>query len=295
MGHGFTGCRAELHLDARECGESSGMVAAGAATVDAAGNAYVAWASYSKAGGARGMVHLYVARSADGGKTWSPSLLDVSAAAPGCETEECSEAYLGAQVALASDAGGTLYAVWSAGNLKMGPQRIYFSSSTNKGESWLPRVNLSYADPGVEHAFPAIAAGSNGDVRVAWMDARSAPYWNTYYRSSSNGGATWGEEIQLSGYVIGISLHREEGLPFPVRRLFRDGDRQPRRHARGLGRGIELPSAWIDPARQRALGLAAVTVAVVGASRPTSANLRITSCLPVTGAQSLNRLTVPSG
>ena len=187
----------------------------GAATVDAAGNAYVAWASYAKAGGARGMVNLYVARSADGGKSWSPDLLDVSAAAPGCESEECSEAYLGAQVALAADAGGTLYAAWSAGSLKMGPQRIYFSSSTNHGENWLPRLNLSSAKPGVEHAFPAIVAGNNGDVRVAWMDARNAPYWNTYYRSSSNGGATWGEEIRLSSYVPGYRYIAKQGFRFP--------------------------------------------------------------------------------
>jgi hypothetical protein len=187
----------------------------GAATVDAAGNAYVAWASYSKAGGARGMVNLYVARSADGGKTWSPSRLDASAAAPGCETEECSEAYLGAQVALAADAGGTLYAAWSAGSLGMGPQRIYFSSSTNHGENWLPRVSLSSAEPGVEHAFPAIVAGNNGDVRVAWMDTRNAPYWNTYYRSSSNGGATWGEEIRLSRYVRGYRYIATKGFRFP--------------------------------------------------------------------------------
>ena len=187
----------------------------GAVTVDSAGNAYVVWASYSKAGGARGMVNLYVARSADGGKTWNPSLLDVSAAAPECGTEECSEAYLGAQVALATDAGGTLYAAWSAGTLKMGPQRIYFSSSTNHGENWLRRVSLSYAEPGVEHAFPAIVAGSNGDVRVAWMDARNAPYWNTYYRSSSNGGATWAEEIRLSSYVPGYRYIGKKGFRFP--------------------------------------------------------------------------------
>jgi len=187
----------------------------GAATVDSAGNAYVAWASYSKAGGARGMVNLYVARSGDGGKTWNPSRLDASAAAPGCETEECSEAYLGAEVALATDAGGTLYAAWSAGSLGMGPQRIYFSSSTNHGENWLPRASLSYAESGVEHAFPAIVAGNNGDVRVAWMDARNAPYWNAYYRSSSNGGATWGEEIRLSSYVPGYRYIATKGFRFP--------------------------------------------------------------------------------
>jgi hypothetical protein len=92
----------------------------GAATVDPAGNAYLAWASYSKAGGARGSVNLYVAKSADAGKTWSPTLLDVSAAAPDCKDEDCGEAYLGAQVALTSDADGTLYALWSAGSAASG-------------------------------------------------------------------------------------------------------------------------------------------------------------------------------
>ena len=191
----------------------------GAATVDPAGSVYLAWASYSKAGGARGAVNLYVAKSADAGKAWSATLLDVSAAAPGCKDEECGEAYLGAQIALTSDAAGTLYALWSAGSASLGPQRIYFSSSTNGGENWLPRISVSYAEPGVEHAFPAIVAGNTGDVRIAWMDSRSSspnsPYWNTYYRSSSNGGATWGEEIRVSGYVPGYRYIGKEGFRFP--------------------------------------------------------------------------------
>ena len=187
----------------------------GAATVDPLGNAYLAWASYSKAGGARGSVNLYVAKSADAGKAWSTTLLDVSAASPGCKDEECGEGYLGAQAALTSDADGTLYALWSAGNASMGPQRIYFSSSTNGGESWLPKVSVSYAESGVEHAFPAIVAGNTGDVRIAWMDRRHSPYWNTYYRSSSNGGATWGEEIRISGYVPGYRYIGKEGFRFP--------------------------------------------------------------------------------
>jgi hypothetical protein len=195
----------------------------GAATVDPAGNAYLAWASYSKAGGARGAVNLYVAKSGDGGKDWSATQLDVSAAAPGCKGEECGEAFLGAQIGLTSDADGTLYALWSAGSVPLGPQRIYFSSSTNGGENWLPRVSVSYAELGVEHAFPAIVAGNTGDVRVAWMDkrdisrnsSRNSPYWNTYYRSSINGGATWGEEMRISGYMPGYRYIGKEGFRFP--------------------------------------------------------------------------------
>ena len=191
----------------------------GAATVDPAGNAYLAWASYSKAGGARGAVNLYVAKSADAGKAWSATLLDVSAAAPDCKDEDCGEAFLGAQVALASDAAGTLYALWSAGSVPLGPQRIYFSSSTNGGENWLPRASVSSAGPGVEHAFPAIVAGNSSDVRIAWMDKRSSsrnsPHWNTYYRSSSNGGATWGDVTRISGYVRGYRYISQEGFSFP--------------------------------------------------------------------------------
>jgi BNR repeat-like domain len=196
---------------------SPGWSLLGSATVDPAGNAYLSWASYSKAGGARGSVNLYVAKSVDAGKSWSPTptLLGVSAAAPGCQGEECAEGYLGAQVALTSDADGTLYALWNAGGAHWGPQRIYFSSSTNGGESWLPRVSVSSAGSGVEHAFPAIVASNNGDVRIAWMDKRNSPNWNTYYRSSSNGGATWGEEIRISGYVPGYRYIGREGFRFP--------------------------------------------------------------------------------
>jgi hypothetical protein len=191
----------------------------GAATVDPAGTAYLAWSSYSRAGGARGAVNLYIAKSADAGKTWNAAPLDTSTAPPGCKAEECGEAYLGPQIALTSDSEGTLYALWNAGRASMGPQRIYFSSSTDGGENWLPRVSVSSAAKGVEHAFPAIAAGASGDVRIAWMDARNSTrkssYWNLYYRSSSNGGATWGEETRVSTYVPGYRYISHEGFRFP--------------------------------------------------------------------------------
>ena len=191
----------------------------GAAAVDPAGNAYLAWSSYSKAGGARGAVNLYIAKSGDQGKTWTPTPLGVSAAAPACKVEECGEAYLGPQIALTSDSDGTLYALWNAGNISRGPQRVYFSSSTDGGENWISRVSVSSAASGVEHSFPSIVAGNSGDVRIAWMDTRNSshtsPAWNVYYRNSSNGGATWGEEIRVSSYVRGFRYISNKGFSFP--------------------------------------------------------------------------------
>ena len=199
----------------------SGWSLLGSATIDPAGNAYLAWSSYSKADGARGAVNIYIAKSGDAGKTWIATQLDISKAAPGCKNEECGEAYLGPQIALSSDSDGTLYAVWNAGGVSMGPQRIYFSSSTDGGDNWIPRASVSSATSGVEHAFPAIAAGNSGDVRIAWMemDARNSSdtskAWNVFYRNSSNGGATWGDETRVSSYVPGYRYISNKGFSFP--------------------------------------------------------------------------------
>ena len=124
---------------------------------------------------------------------------------------------------MTSDAAGTLYALWNAGSTNKGPERIYFASSTSGGAIWSPRVDASKASSGVEHAFPAVTAGSAGDVRIAWMDARNSPLWNVYYRSSTNGGATWSGESKLSSYVAGYSYIQPNGFSFPFGDYFEMG------------------------------------------------------------------------
>jgi hypothetical protein len=45
-----------------------------------------------------------------------------------------------------------------------------------------------------------------GDVRIAWMDTRHNPLWNTYYRSSTNGVPLSPEtQLELRSW---LSLHR---------------------------------------------------------------------------------------
>jgi len=192
-----------------------GWSLAGGGTIDPEGNVYFAWAGYTQNGGAKGPVNLYISQSSDRGATWSSTLLDISGAPPDCSAYECGWAFLGAQITMTSDAAGTLYALWNAGSTNKGPERIYFASSTSGGAIWSPRVDVSKASSGVEHAFPAVTAGSAGDVRIAWMDARNSPLWNVYYRSSTNGGATWSGESKLSSYVAGYSYIQPNGFSFP--------------------------------------------------------------------------------
>jgi len=116
-------------------------------------------------------------------------------------------------MALGLDASDRVYVLWNATKVKYGPQRVYFAQSTD-GLKWSPMLDVSRAPVGANNAFPALVATGNGDVRIAWMDDRNGfdagsndpnARWNTYYRSSTDGGATWSPESKLSAFVPGYT------------------------------------------------------------------------------------------
>ncbi len=86
----------------------SGSSLAGGATVDPTGAVYFSWTAYARQESSTHPVSLYVSRSADTGHTWNTILLDTSSAPPDCAAQGCEDGYLGPQIALASDAAGTL-------------------------------------------------------------------------------------------------------------------------------------------------------------------------------------------
>ena len=47
------------------------------------------------------------------------------------------------------------------------------------------------------------------------MDTRAGTLWNTIYRGSSDGGASWSAETDLSSYNSGYSYILPEGFSFP--------------------------------------------------------------------------------
>jgi len=253
-------------------GAEEGASLAGGATVDPNGTVYFGWTAYARHDMSNHSVNIYISRSVDSGKTWGTSLLDVSGAPPDCEAQACETGYLGAQVALASDAGGTVYALWNAGRTNGGAERLYFSSSTADGTGWSLKANVSAAGDGVESCFPAIVAGAAGDIRIAWMDTRmseasldpkindpkirKSPVWNTFYRGSTNGGATWSAEAQLSGEGSDTARDDDYVLPNGFRFPFGDYftiaiDNQGTTHAVwGEGRNYKSPgSIWYTRGR----------------------------------------------
>jgi BNR repeat protein len=176
--------------------------------VDSDGNAYFAWNGVTQPGKAKGPVNLYVTKSTDGGSTWTTHLVDVSQAPKDCGCG--GYAYWSPQMALGIDARDRVYVLYGANRVKFDITRMYFARSTDGGVTWDRRADVSLAPTGANNAFPALEARGNGDVRIAWMDDRNGfdtgfddpnGRWNTYYRSSTDGGATWSPEAKLSQFV----------------------------------------------------------------------------------------------
>ncbi len=212
------------------------------------GTVYMSWAGYEQNGGAKGKVNLVISKSTNGGATWTSKVVDVSRAPEKCPADYlCGWAYLGAQIVMAGDEAGNVYALSNASNVDFGPARTYFYKSTDSGTTWSSRVDVSTAGPNISHNFPAITATGNGDVRISWMDERTNGWWNTYYRSSTNGGATWAAEKDVSDYVSGYTYITTDGFRFPFGDYYEmDIDEEGRTHIiMGEGWSYDSPgSIW---------------------------------------------------
>ena len=191
-------------------------LSAGAA-IDAQGTIFISWDSFDrehrKLG--NGPSTVWVAKSSDNGHSWSRTVIDTSGAPPPCNN--CGYSFLGAQMALKVGSDDTIYLLWNgtATLTNFAPERIYFSRSTDHGKTYSPRVDISNAPAGVEHAFPALATGSTaGDVRLAWMDTRTRA-WNVFYRSSANSGQSFSVPVRISSYVPGYSYLTQAGFGSP--------------------------------------------------------------------------------
>ena len=181
--------------------------------IDSKGNAYFAWNGINNPGQAKGTKNLYVTRSTDGGVTWTTSLVDVSQPSFRCGCPGWD--YWGSQMALGIDAKDRIYVALGRGRTRA-PES---SACTSPVLSTAPppgarRQTSRLPPPDRTICSRRIAARGDGDVRIAWMDDRNGfdtggedpnARWNVYYRSSTDGGASWSAEAKLSQYVAGFS------------------------------------------------------------------------------------------
>jgi hypothetical protein len=129
----------------------------------------------------------WIARSTDGGRTFSPRVrVDVDEACPCCRT------------ALASDKNGALYMAWRhvhPGNIR----DVVVAKSLDRGATWGELVRVHADDwkfDGCPHAGPSIAVDSAGVIHIAWWTGKDGSA-GVYYAKSRDGAKSFDSPVAL--------------------------------------------------------------------------------------------------
>ena len=158
---------------------------------------------------AEGVQQIHVFASDDGGATWSELLLDELQLGSECTSRSCYGDFYDSGPALAADEDGDLVIVYNGASTPFGPQTVYSRSSQDGGLTWSDRVQLS--KEGVNAAFPA-AAGEGDDGARVWFMAQRNRYWQVWYRTTDDLGATWSTREKLSDATSGTVYKHPAGF-----------------------------------------------------------------------------------
>lgn len=179
------------------------------------GTVYIATTDFGRQ--YEGKVNIGLLRSIDGGASWDYQRIDRSAEPPDCPwAAGCYPGFLGPGTGVAVDAAGMVMFVYNAGDARGAAEPLWVRTSTD-GVNFGERVQLSPDLPEANNAFPAVAAGPlPGDFRVVWQGDNGDPRtWNTWHRSTKDGGRTWTDPIRLSDAGAVARYKSEEGYRFP--------------------------------------------------------------------------------
>lgn len=172
--------------------------------------------SYTGPGGsAEGDVEHHAFVSSDRGRTWTDVLVDSVKVGEPCVADGCSSDFYLGHNAVSADASGNLVYLYDGATVDQGPQRIYARRSTDGGLTWSTRTALSAN--GENATSPAVEQTGNGDARAWYMQTKNddPDAWNVWYRSSSNGGATWSSPVRISDAASGADYKTANGFLEP--------------------------------------------------------------------------------
>jgi hypothetical protein len=204
--------------------------------LDSYGNAWFAWGDCQNSS-CKGTpaVDYRVSQTLAGTSTTSFAEVATGDQGPACPFgSACGFAYFGPQDDIGIDASGTLYLVWQQGQVPtvrgsppiVNLSRCSADCTSDSSWSFVGRVddkNASGCGGSVCYAlFPTIVGGSGGQIHVTWFDDRNGDPidhtngWNVWYRTSTDGGATWTTPGQrMSAYMPTEPQSGPNGFLFP--------------------------------------------------------------------------------
>lgn len=161
---------------------------------------------------ATGQVKVRVIKSTNLGVSWTATVIDTSEQQPACTVLNCGADFYASQIDIAVDANNKLAVLYSANTVAGANKSLYLKTSTDNGTTWSAR---SVVNAQGDSGFPKIDNGPTAnDFRVAWIDSRTGGF-NTYYKRTTDGGATWGTEAKLSDLTSGAPYKSSTGFTFP--------------------------------------------------------------------------------
>jgi hypothetical protein len=154
--------------------------------------------------------HVYI--SIDRGAHWQDKLVAQVQPGVACTAEACPPDYYLAHSAISADANGALVLAYDGATAARGLQTISVQRSTDRGQTWSAAATVSTATE--EALDPMLESRGAGDVRIAWAETSgggNVDAWNTWYRRSTDGGATWTPAVRISDAISGAAYKSAAG------------------------------------------------------------------------------------
>jgi BNR/Asp-box repeat len=154
--------------------------------------------------------HAFV--SSNQGATWQNVVVDRVEIGEPCVAAGCSSDFYLGHSGVSADASGNLTIAYDGATAAGGKQSIFVRRSTDGGLTWSARSAVSTSG---EHATaPALESTGAGDVRLWYYQTRNGDHdsWNTWYRRSADGGATWTAPALLSDATSGAGYKDANGF-----------------------------------------------------------------------------------
>ncbi|QPK64226.1 exo-alpha-sialidase [Methylomonas sp. LL1] len=155
------------------------------AVFDSKGRLWVAWVNQD---------HVYVQRSGDKGNSFSEPVVVNKIAEPIIAHDEY-------RPKIQLDQQGNIFLTWTRSLDKRHTGHIRFSRSLDGGKSFSEPVTVNDNQDVISHRFDSLLVGENGEIFIAWLDARdkekaktgSAEFLGTslYYAWSDDGGKSF--------------------------------------------------------------------------------------------------------
>ena len=130
-----------------------------------------------------------------------------------CDAAGCPPDFYFGHTALSVDGSNNVVYLYDGAATFGGLQTVVAKRSTNGGATWSAPVTLSAA--GENAVTPAVESRGNGDVRAFYYQTSGGgndDAWNVWYRSSTDGGATWSAPAKISDLGSGAAYKTPAGF-----------------------------------------------------------------------------------